>query len=215
MGTILASAVISSMRVTLLDPAPGDWSDPDLLAFVRSAEAQVCVLRPDAYRVLGNINMAAGIQQSLPAGGTVLMNILENVGSGNRTCTLVNRDLLDSTLRAWPNATQEVVVQEWAVDPRDPNHFIISPPNTGAGVVRALYCATPAAIAAVGSAINVDDEFEPALRYFALAEAYSANTKRRDPTKEQSYRTLATNLLGVNQQSRIALIAKLIGQGGQ
>ena len=208
MGTILVSAIITSARVTLLDPSPGvTWVDADFLRFVNTVERNACELRPDLYTVRGPWAMAAGSIQTLPAGATVLMDIEENTVSKQRV-NLVDLSLVDALNRYWPAATPELDVQEYGFDPRDRKRIRIIPPNNGSGSLNVLYGATPPSLAAVGSAINLDDIHELAILHGVLAEAYSANTKRQDLGKWQAYRGSFKELLGLSAQSSIAAIPK-------
>lgn len=208
MGTILASAIIASARVTLLDPAPGTtWVDATLLAMLNQAQRAACALRGDLFTVRAAITMVAGTLQALPAGGTGLIKLDRNVVSGRR-CRLVDSAMLDAADRSWPAATAAVDVQEYTTDPRDPKRFHVTPPNTGAGSVVALYTAVPTAIAIVGNVITLDDIYELALQHFVIGEAYSANTKRQDLTKASFYRQSFEKQLGMGAQTQTAVAPK-------
>lgn len=212
---ILGTAIVAALRVTLLDPSPGvTWTDPDFLKALNSALLELCFVRPDAHTVRGNVSLAAGVHQSLPAGGTVAMNMHQNVASG-RACTLVDADLLTACQVSYPAATQETDVQDFAIDPRTPQRFMVLPPNNGSGVVLMSYCSDPAAMAALTDPIPIADSFETPLKHFMLGELYAANTTRQDVTKATFYRGEAKSLLGVNKESRDRLVARLISQGAQ
>ena len=206
--TILASAIIANCRTILLDPAPGTtWLDADLLTMLNQAERFACNLRPELYTARAAIAMATGIHQTLPAGGNVLMRLDENATS-KRRCRLVDSALLDAALATWPATAEATDVVEYAIDAKDRKRFVVYPPNNGTGSVVALYGRTPAALAAVGNAINLDDIYEMALQNFVLGQAYSANTKRQDLAKAGSYATMCEKALGVNAQSTVAVLPK-------
>ena len=208
MGTILASAIVAAARVTLLDPAPGTtWSDPALLGMLNQAQRNACALRGELFTVHGPIVMAVGTLQSLPAGGTALIRLHENVAGGRR-CRLVDSGMLDAGSIVWPAETAAAVVQEYTTDAREPKRFQVWPPNTGTGSVIALYCAVPTSIAALANAITLDDTTELALQHFVVGEAYAANTKRQDLTKATFYRQSFEKQLGLNAQTTVATAAK-------
>jgi hypothetical protein len=207
-GAILASAIIAGVRITLLDPSPGTtWLDADLLSMLNQGQRNACLLRPDLYTVRAAIPMVAGTLQALPAGGTGLIRLDENV-SGKMRCRLVDSDLFDAFLRTWPAFTRTVEVEEYAFDPKDAARFQVNPPNTGAGSVIAHYTAVPPAIAAVGNAITLDDTLELVLKHFTLGEAYAANTKRQDLSKATFYRQSFEKMLGINAQAAVAISPK-------
>lgn len=212
--TILASAIIASLRITLLDPSPGDtWTDAILLAYLNEGERNVVMLKPEAYPVRAALAMVAGTKQTVPAGGIAILDLYDNV-SGGRRVRQVNRSMLDDLARFWPTATQEATVQEWCADPRDPTRFDVIPPSTGTGSVNGLYGAVPTPIATVGTAINLLDIYELTLKHFVLSEAYAANTKRQDLLKTDYYRKSFERMLGVRSQSQVAVAPRTSAPGG-
>lgn len=213
MGTLVCSALIAKLRFTLLDPAPGTtFTDTDLRGALNEAQRAACELRPELFTKRAAIPMVAGTLQALPADGTVTMRLEENAVS-KRRCHQVDAKLLDTANQVWPAATPEKDVQEYAVDPRDRKRFTVSPPNDGTGSVVALYGAVPPEMADVNATIALDDVFEAALLAYALHRAYSANTKRADPTKSAAEYARFKDLLGVNAQSVNALVPKVGTQG--
>jgi hypothetical protein len=208
---IAAATIITSVRKVLLDPAPGvTWTDADLLALITEAEHAICTLKREAYPVRGTINLVAGIRQTLPADGLAVMDLFNNVASG-RNAVLVNRELMDAAAISYPAATPEVDVQEWCKDDRDPLRFNVIPPNDGTGAVVALYGAVPPAIT---TNINLLDIYEPIIKAFVIAQAYSQNTDRQDLAKYNAYTAEWKGLLGVTSQSQVAVSAKVGHQGG-
>jgi hypothetical protein len=214
MGTILASAIITSARRILLDPTPGvTWVDATFFLLMSEAERAICGVKPEAYNVRAAVTLVAGTHQILPAGSTAILDIYENT-VGNRRVTQVPRALLDSANRYWPNATQEVVVQEWTTDARDPLRFEVFPPNSGTGSVNALYGFTPPQIAAAGQVINLPDIFEHAIKCFVLGECYAENTQRQDLTKAGYYRNEWQKMVGLRTQSQVAVSPKSTAPAG-
>jgi hypothetical protein len=211
---ILASAIITSLRGTLLDPSPGvTWDDARLLALLNEGERAIVAVKHEAYPVRAALTLAAGTKQALPAAGVALMEVYANTVSGRRV-TITNRELQDAAATFFPAATQEVDVQHYMKDDRDPTRFDVVPPNDGTGSVEILYGAVPTAIASVGSNINVLDIYEQALKAFVLSQCYAENTERNDTAKSGYYATEFKNLLGISSQSQVAVSPKVGAQGG-
>lgn len=202
---LLASNLIAALRVTSLDPSPGDvWTDADWLLFLAAAEREVCLAKPDTYVISAAVSLVAGTKQTLPAGATGVLDVYENTVSGRR-CTLVERSLMDEAARFFPAATREVDAQHWIADTRDPTRFDVVPPNDGTGSLQCLYGITPANFTAASNPIHLPDLYEAPIKFFALAEAYAANTKRQDFTKSGIYRGEALKMLGIRSQSQAAI----------
>lgn len=211
---LLASSIIVDVRRILLDPSPGvTWLDADLLKMINKGERAICMAKHEAYPLRAAIPMVAGTQQALPTAGLAIMDLYDNIASGRRT-RLVDRELQDAATPFYPVATQEIDVQEWTKDDRDPTRFAVLPPNTGGGSVRALYGAIPTPISAVGNPINLGDHYEPVLIAFVLATAYAENTLRQDLTKSGAYTQEWKGLLGLTSQSQVNVSPKVNAQGG-
>lgn len=215
MGTLLASKLISSMRVTLLEPSPGvNFIDADLLDNINEAQRRIALLKPEVYPVRTTMTLAAGTKQVLAAGAIALLDIYENVASGLRVRGPVQRSLLDESARNHPAATPEVDVDNFMTDTRNPTTFDVYPPNTGTGQVRLLIGMTPPAIAAVGNPITLEDIYEGPIKFFALAECYSMTSKRQDLTKAEIYENRALKALGIRSQSQVNVAPRVGKQGG-
>lgn len=206
MGTLLASALIAQLRVTLLDPSPGvTWTDATLLGYLNSAERAACLLRPELNTVRGAIAMVAGTEQALPAGGTALFRLLYNATS-KRACRLVDQSLVDAITPYGAAATQELDVTDYALDPRERTRYRVWPPNNGSGSVVGIRGTVPTAIAGVGSAINLDDIYEDPLKQYVLSECYASNTKRQDLAKASAARAEFAKMLGISAQSVVSVM---------
>ncbi|GAP37387.1 DUF6682 family protein [Piscinibacter sakaiensis] len=206
MGTILASAVITTVRRQLRDPAPGVfWTDPGLLDALNRAERQACELKPELLLVHGTISLAAGTQQALPLRGRVTMRLDANV-SDDSPVRLVDRALLDVALRT--PQSPALLVRDYSIDDRDPRRFTVEPPNNGSGALRGLYAAEPQALALPSSPINLDDIHEPALVHGVLSEAYAMAGPRQDPAKASTHWGAFMQAIGVAPEAAKAAAAR-------
>lgn len=206
MGTLTGTAIIAQLRVTLLDPAPGDtWLDTMLLGYINSAERAACLLRPELYTARDAVELVAGVEQQLPAGSTALLRVERNVASG-RVCRLVDFSLVDAGQPFWPAATEEVDATDYTVDPRDRTRFRVLPPNDGTGQLLVFRGVVPPPLSSVGSTINLEDTFEDPIKQFVLGECYAANTKRQDLAKAGAARAEFARMLGINAQALAAVL---------
>lgn len=218
--TLLASAIIDTARITLLDPAPGvAWSNAELLSMLNEVQRSACGLRPDLYTLRQPMPMVAGTLQAIPAGGTAFIRLDENV-TGSVTggvltvtthglrCRLVDSALLNAALRTWPAIAGEVDVLEYATDAKDKKRFHVIPPNDGSGWVVAHWCGTPPLVTATTDALALDDNYALLLKHGLLSEAYASNTKRQDLTKASFYRQSFEKMLGMGAQATTAMQPK-------
>ncbi len=208
MGTLTGTALITQLRVTLLDPAPGvTWTDAILLGNINSAQRAVCLVRPELYTTRAAVDLVEGTEQQLPAGSTALLRAEHNVASG-RVCRLVDAALVDALAPFWHAATQETDVTDYMLDPRDRVRYRVLPPNDGDGQLMVLRGLTPPPLSAVGEPIALDDIYEDPIKQFVLGECYAANTKRQDLAKAAAARDEFAKMLGINAQSLAALLLR-------
>ena len=214
MGTILASAIVTSARVTLLDPAPGKtWLDATMLLLINEALRQMALAKPEVYVVRGAVDLVPGYDQALPVGGTATFKFTQNVTSKKR-CNQVSESLLIEETRFAPYPTEEVDVESWALDARDTTRFMVTPPNDGTGSLLGSYGGTPT-VASLATVIPVDDIYESPIKYLLLSECYAADTTRKDMTKATYWSQKAMGLLGLETQTKAAVTPKLGQPGGQ
>lgn len=208
MPTLTGNDLVARARVTLLDPTPGKtWTDALFLILINSMLRKLALVKNDIYAVTGSVSLVAGVEQALPEGGVLVMKGQRNVTSG-KPVAIVSEQLLREEQRWSQPATQETDVREYCVDPRDPTRFLVNPPNNGTGALRMLYGSTPA-IASLATVIPIPDIYETPLHYLLVAEAYQADTERKDLSKTQTYETRAMQLLGVNTETKAVNTATL------
>lgn len=206
--TILVSALIAKLRPILLDPTPGDtWVDADFLRMTSVAQRVICLVKREAYPVRASISMVAGTKQAIPALGHTLIQVYGNTVSGRRVTQAIG-ELMDVAVAYHPAATQEVDVQQWVGDPRDPTRFDVIPPNTGTGALDALYGSTPPELTAVGDAIVLPDIYEQVIIEIVLSIAYGWSTTRGDTVKEAYHWNRWGALLGITSASQVQIAAQ-------
>jgi len=206
---MLVSDYLTKIRYRLFDPSPGaGWVDSELIESLNEAIRATCMIKPDAYTLHANITLAAGVPQTLPVDGIALFDISQNAVSG-RVVTQTTRSLLDGENRFWPAATQEVDVQHFTIDERAPRIFYVTPPNSGAGSVRALYGALPTAVAAAGDTVPLADIYEAALVSYAVSRALLKPSKRRDPAGSAAALNEWATMVGAKTAAQAALSPKM------
>lgn len=214
MGTILASAMISSVRTGMIADPDADWfSDSVLLGFLNRAERHVLLVRPELYTVRTTLALAAGSQQTLAASATALLDIYKNVVS-KRRCRQTSRAMLEHLDATWTADSGVVDALHWTHDTKDRLRFEVYPPNDGTGQLDLLQGAVPDAIPSTASAINLNDVFETPLLFLVASYCFSIDTEKRDTAKAVSYENRAMAQLGVNAQIQLGLSPKPGQPGG-
>lgn len=213
---MLASEIIDGVAEVLQDDGNVTWTAPQLLAWLNDAQRAVAGLRADASTVTGNVALAAGTRQVLPAVGLRLLDVIRNMGingaTPGRAINQVSRSDLDNYNPDWHAANTATVVKEFVFDERDGDVFYVNPPADGTSEIEVLYTVTPAECTAASDEIALNDNYAPAMtewmlyRCFARDSAQTPNGFRAD----RHFRNFF-NLLGVKLQEDLRVSPKRQG----
>ena len=213
--TIAVGPLLDSVSVTLLDTARRSWPlMSDLVPYLNEALAATAAVKPDMYTRQEFFTPEAGVSQIIPTDGVALINVLYNEMSG-RVITQVDGSLLDEANRFWPGATQERDVQHFAVDPRDPRRFNVTPPSVGPASgtpasIQILYGAVPPTVTgSSGEDIPISANFAPILTNYVLGKCYAKNSKKQDLSKYQAYMNTWGAMVGLKTKGQVAVSPKV------
>lgn len=212
---MLASVVVGDVRDSLNDPDKNAWSDPVLIGYLNQALRMLAIPRPDATALNGVLTLAAGSEQTLPAGSLRLMSIFCNVDGSNAligpAVRHIERLALDDVMSAWIAATPEAIVHEYWYDERNPTKFWTNPVTAGTKI-RAQYSLTPTVITALSDTIPVEDAFSAAIQEWMLYLAWRRDDET-SPTHQRAmaHRQTCFDLLGIKAGSDKASSPKAAG----
>jgi hypothetical protein len=206
---ILVSVIVTDQaRRILVDAAKVTWLDADLIAALNEGMRATQAVKPDFYTVRDIIDLTAGIAQDLPEGGTALLDITSNVGSGQvvEQCDLA---MLQAVNRFWPADDQTLDIDNFATNVKEPTRFFVTPPNNGYGRVNASWGAVPPLVSSLTDELPVLEIYQTPLLNFVLGRAYAMNTKKQDITKATYYMNEWGKALGLKTQAQIAIAPKV------
>lgn len=178
MPTIVAGDIISDVQLILQDATGVRWDDVnELLHWLNDAQKAVAAVRPDACTVTEAFACASGTRQTLPAGGTALVDVVRN-STGNAV-RKVPRDLMDAHRPAWHTETA-AATKHFMYDARTPREFYVYPPAVAAASLTLRYQTTPAELTALDDVISVDDMYRPSLVDYTVWRALLKDTDQPD-----------------------------------
>lgn len=169
-----ASVPIGGATKLLQDAANVRWSAADLLFWLNEGQRQIVQVRPDAKTSRALITLAAGVDQTIPAGGLRLLKITRN--ETGRAITLVSEEQLTDLDPSWPAAGEKPLVKHYIHDPLEPKAFQVYPPAQAGIKVQGVWSVSPTACADANAAIDIDDVYEPVLVDYILFRAYSRDS---------------------------------------
>lgn len=153
-----ASRVINGARILLKDPDGVRWDDSTLLRWLNGAQLAIVGVRPDAKATKVDLDLVPGVEQSIPAGGTRLLDVPRNVAG--RAITLISRDDLNAYDPDWYSGSPAAIIKHYTFDESDPKSFEVYPPAAAGAKARVLFAAIPTDCATLDADVDLDDIFE-------------------------------------------------------
>lgn len=211
---MLISDITTPMSKVLADAGNDSYLLADLIIAVNEAIEIVCSVQPGVYRETANIDLIAGLLQTIPADAETLLSIEYNTGSDgatvDRTVKYTTKEEKDADDVDWPTTTATLVVQQYMYNPeKDPKSYYVYPPMSGATKVMATVSKVPDAADAVGDTFELASTYRTPVMELALYRMFSrdaANTGNY--TRAQSHFQKGMQLLGVVVQIPAQIEAK-------
>ncbi len=195
-----ASRVVSQARILLKDPAGVRWTDAELIGWLNGGQLQIVAVRPDAKATLVDLALVDGVEQSIPATGTRLLDVVRNVGG--RAVTLISRDHLNAFDPDWYSGAKAAAVKHYTFDDSAPKLFEVYPPAQAGIKVRALIAVLPKDCGALTDDIDLDDIYEgPLIDWVCYRAWFKDGDATADASRSASALNAFSQALGIKTQS--------------
>ena len=184
--------LVDKAEILFDDTGNDDLSADNWFSFLKSAQRQAVIIKPDISVTTAAVVLVEGTKQSLPTGAIMLIDIIRNMGAAGTTPGTpifpVDKDIINVVNPAWHTDTGAATVKFYVYDKKNPLVFYVSPPQPAAafGYVEMAYSVTPADPAGIGSAITLGDIYETILIDLMLYYAYSINADQSQFAWERS-----------------------------
>lgn len=208
---MLASDIISRVRIVLNDLAGTHWADSELLSWINDGQLLVAVIRPDSVARTAAVELVAGSKQSIPADGIRLLDAVRNVGG--RAIRIIDRDTLDLFDANWHKATAGEI-KHYVYDNRVPMDFYVYPNAKAGQQIEITYSKTPAKAATTGSTLAVADIYQDIIVNYVLFRAYSKDAEHAaNAALASTYLNIINSLSGVKLSKDVAFSPQLNSRG--
>ena len=178
-----AGGILDKAEIILKDSSNLRWSAAELLDWLIEAQGQIVLLKPDANAVQEAVVLSSGTLQSLPATSTQLIDVTYNMGLTPGTTygdaiSLVDRGIMDACYPGWQTESSSTTVNHVIYDPvKLPKKFWVYPQSPGTNYIQIITAKIPATVADAAAAINLADEYVPALMDWILFRAFSKDAE--------------------------------------
>lgn len=176
MGTVTAGAILDKAAIQLTDISGIRWTRAELLSWLNMAQQALILAVPEASAATTNVTTVAGVKQSIPTDGWILLSANRNMGTTGstpgRSIEETRREILTRNNPAWTTDTASGTVVSYIYTPLDKTVFWVYPPADSSGnKIEVTYSQAPTAITSEATAIMVNNIYEPVLLDYILYKA--------------------------------------------
>lgn len=179
-STTDAKTIIDKASLLLADVPQSFWLVSELLGWLNDGQRDIATVVPQANVKNSALQLVAGVKQSLPSDGILLLDIPHNLGAtGSTMGTVINhvpKEIMLKRIPGWTTTMASATVKHYIYSATDPLIFYVYPPQPSATkYVECVYSALPALIANanVGTKITIPDYFQTELLDYVLYRAFS------------------------------------------
>jgi hypothetical protein len=179
-STTDAKTIIDKASLLLADVSQSFWLVSELLGWLNDGQRDIATVLPQANVKNSAVQLVAGVKQSLPSDGILLLDIPHNLGSAGTTVgAVINhvpKEIMLKRIPGWTTTMANGVVKHYVYTATDPLIFYVYPPQPLAPkYVECVYSALPALIANAnaGTKITIPDYFQTELLDYVLYRAFS------------------------------------------
>ncbi len=150
------------------------WTQAELVRALNYGRREIAIARPDVYAERATVTLTAGYEQTIPADGTRLLDVLHNVtaaGAVGRAVRIVEREELDALQSSWFGGTTSADIRHFSLDERAPRTFEVYPPAASGHKLRIVYSKMPADVGAADT-LTSDALYSGALTDYILYRAF-------------------------------------------
>jgi hypothetical protein len=220
MGTITGQQITDRAWIILQDTVGTSgvrWPSTEVLLWLNDGLREVVINLPTSCVKTAIRTLTAGTRQTLEGLGITdgiqfakfPRNFAADGTTPGRAVIVRPMSWLDETQPNWHNDTAAPAAH-YMFDANDPKTFYVWPPANGTLKGEIVYYATPAVLASLANAIDIDDIYANALQYYVLFRSFSKNANyTKNPQLATAYYQLFLQSLGVKDARVKALDANL------
>lgn len=199
--TLPVDGVIKRVSDLLLDDDLTRWTKAERIRWANDAMGAILNRRPAAFAKREIVSLIAGTYQTIPASGTILLDVVQNIAddgvSPGRAIRRSDRQLLDDSDPDWHAATPKAQVRQYTFDDRVPKVFYVVPPAIVGIKVEIHYGSLPAVVAedSLGS-FDIGAEYMEAVVNYICYRAKSKDSEEGASSDAQAFYAAFQSCLG-------------------
>lgn len=202
----VSNILIDRVRVLLRDTDVGgvQWTDSELIAWFNDACSEIARIRPESSSITADVPTSAGTKQTIPAGGSMLLEVVcnQNGGVRGRAIRRIERQVLDTENPNWHTATPTNEAFRFIPSLTDPRTFYLYPPSIGTANdptvgITVVYSKSPAPVTGLSDPVPLPDMYAPTIVNYVCFRAFQKmNESEAARLKAAEFYQLFTSQMG-------------------
>ena len=205
---ILVSDILAKVGHLMLDPDHVRWTEAEIIGWTNESAGAILTRRPAAFSRRSVHTLVAGTLQSIPTGGSMLLDIVRNVGADGvkpgEAIRRTDRQLLDDSDANWHSAKPKSTVKQYTFDDRAPTVFYVYPPVTAGVKIEMFDAALPPAVATVSDQLDINAEYAEAVVNYVAYRCNIKDSEYSSPAAAVNYYQAFEAALGIKSQTQAA-----------
>lgn len=203
---ILVSDIVTKIGHLMLDPTHVRWTEAEIIGWINESAGAIMTRRPAAFTRRSVHTLAAGTLQSIPAGGSMLIDVVRNMKADGATpgeaIRRSDRQLLDDTDANWHTAKPKTVVKQYTYDDRAPQMFYVYPPVVAGVKVEVMDAALPPAVITTADFMDINNEYTEAVVNYVAYRCNIKDSEYASPAAAINYYQAFEASLGIKSQTQ-------------
>jgi hypothetical protein len=184
------------------------WSDPELIRWINDSRMAIITRKPSACSKIATVALAAGSHQSIPSDGTILFDVICNMGTSGttpgRSIRRTDRQNLDDDDLYWHKSTAKTEISQFTFDDRTPKDFFVWPPAVAGTQIKLSYAAIPAEVSASTDTLDIGLEVMDAVVNYVAYRAKSKDSQYANAGEAAAFYGAFGEALGLQAQTQNA-----------
>lgn len=201
-------AVSDRVSDLLLDADLVRWPVAERIRWANESMGAILSRRPAALARRSVVSLVAGSYQTIPADGSILLDVPRNIAANGTTSgrpiRRTDRQLLDDSDPDWQTGTAKSEVRQYTYDDRAPKSFYVYPPVVAGTKVELFDAALPADIAAIGESLDIGAEYMETVVNYVCYRCHSKDSEFSNGAVATAFYQAFEAALGVKNQSTTA-----------
>lgn len=212
---IAVSDIAARVAYLLIDPSHIRWQMEELVAWINESAGAILTRRPAAFARRNVVSLSEGTLQNIPENGSILIDIVRNIGQDGVTpgkvIRRIDRQAIDDSDLDWHTASKKTAVAQYTYDDRMPRIFYVYPPVVAGTKVELMDSALPSLVSGIEDQFDINAEYMEAVVNYVCYRCNTKDSEFASPALAISFYQAFETALGIKNQTQVAASPNQVG----